>query len=251
MNLAILVGGMYREFDNAHKSWSFLKYNNSDFYISTWDKTYETNNKLETSIIEDVTEDRIKSHIPNANIKISTDLNVDNGESYYIRKLIYHWKTLITMVNNSGKKYDIAILTRPDFYIKENTNLIEFIKNIEHNKIYSLTNIEIRPHFPNVYVNDCFFIANYELIEKMINYLDIKSEFYDIHIYLAKCFIENRMDVVSITPHIIEYYVSRSIHRNTKNLDFYENKKLGIDWWIIKNQKEVSDKMVENVKKYI
>lgn len=249
--IAILVGGMYREFDNAHKSWSFLKYDNIDFYISTWDKTYETNNRLSTNIFEDVTEDRIKSHISNANIKISQDLNIDNGQSFYIRKLIYHWKTLITMVNNSGKKYDIAILTRPDFFIKENVNFVDFINTMSYNKVYTLTNVCVLPTYPFVYTNDCFFIANFSHIEKMINYLEPISEYYDIHIYLSKYLIENKIDVESISPNIIEYYVFRSIHRKTQNLNFYDNKKIGIEWWNIKNNEQVSDELVEKIKKYL
>lgn len=242
---------MYREFDSAHKSWNFLNYDNSDFYISTWDKTYEVNNRLLIDIFEDVTEDRIKNFIPNANIKISVDLNIENGQSHYIRKLIYHWKTLIDMVNNSGKKYDIVILTRPDLYIKENVNFTNFIDNMDDNTMYALTNIDVRPSYPNLYVNDCFFIAKYDLIEKMINFLEPETEFYDIHIYLCRFLIYNKINVESISPNILEYYVCRSIHRNTKKLDFYENKKIGVEWWDIKNRKEVSDELVEKIKKYI
>lgn len=248
--MAILVGGMYREFDNAHKSWNFLKYDNTDFYISTWNKTYETNNRLLTNIFEDVTKDRIKRYIPNANIKISVDLNIENGQSYYIRKLIYHWKTLIMMVNNSGKKYDIAILTRPDLYIKENINLVDFINTMSYDKVYSLTNMCVLPEYPFIYTNDCFFIANFNQIERMINYLEPISEYYDIHIYLSKYFIENKIDMESISPKIIEYYVCRSIHRKTQNLNFHDNKKIGVDWWNIKNKEQVSDELIEKIKKY-
>jgi len=245
--IAILVGGMYREFDVAHKSWSFLNHQDSDFFISTWNKTFEINEKLNTHIQEDVDESRIKTHLPNANIKISEDTT----NFTYIYKLIYHWKTLVNMVKKSGNKYDIAILTRPDFCIKENINLNEFIDNINNGNVYSTTNVEVFPRFPYIYVNDCFFISKYENIERMINFLDMKSEFDDIHIYLSKYFIDNRIYVESISPKLIEYYVCRSIHRKTQNLDFYENKKIGIDWWDIKNKDKVSDELIENIKKYV
>ncbi len=245
--LVTLVGGMYREFDVAHKSWSFLNYPDSDVFISTWNKTFEINEKLNTHIEEDVDESRIKKHLPNANIKISEDTT----NFTYIYKLIYHWKTLVDMVKKSGNKYDIAILTRPDFCIKENINLNEFIDGINNRNMYSLTNVEVRSDYPFIYVNDCFFISKYENIERMIDSLDIKSEFYDIHIYLSKYFIDNRVYVESISPKLIEYYVCRSIHRKTQNLGFYENKKIGIDWWDIKNKDKVSDELIENIKKYV
>jgi hypothetical protein len=245
--LVTLVGGMYREFDIAHKSWSFLNHSDSDVFISTWNKTFEINEKLNTHIQEDVDESRIKKHLPNANIKISEDTT----NFTYIYKLIYHWKNLLDMVKKSGNKYDIAILIRPDFCIKENIKLNEFIDGINNTNMYSLTNVEVRSDYPFIYVNDCFFISKYENIERMINFLDLKSEFYDIHIYLSKYFIDNRVYVESISPKLIEYYVCRSIHRKTQNLDFYENKKIGIDWWDIKNKDKVSDELIENIKKYV
>jgi len=70
MKTAVLVSGMYREFDIAVKSWKFLNDLDCDVYFSTWKKSVQSSTVLDIHIDEDVTEDMILKHIPNAKIKI-------------------------------------------------------------------------------------------------------------------------------------------------------------------------------------
>jgi hypothetical protein len=245
--IAILVGGMYREFEHAHKSWSFLKCKNSDVYISTWDYTIDVVTQLSIDTKREIDKSDVTKFLPNANIKILSEeeVNLENT----INKIIYHWKSLLNMVYDSKNKYEFAILTRPDFYIKENMDLYDFICNINDNKIYTLNEVCVLPNYPFVSVNDCFFVAKFDEIEKMISYLTLNSEYYDTHIYLSKYFIEKKINIQSISPYVFEYYVFRSIHRYTKNLSFDENKKIGIEWWNVKNNVgEISEDLIEKLK---
>lgn len=242
-NIAILVGGMLREFEHAHKSWNFLKCENSDVFISTWDYSTDFIDKLSIDIKTQICENDIRKHLPNSYIKISSEEHINIEHS--VNKMIYHWKELLKMVQESGKNYKYAILTRPDFYIKENEDLYEFICNIEDDKIYGLNEVCVLPEYPFIYVNDCFFVAKFNMIQNMISYLELNSKFYDIHIYLSKYFIERKIIVESLSPNIFEYYVFRSIHKHLKNLTFDENKKIGIEWWNIKhNIGEISDELI-------
>ena len=226
---------------------SFLKCKNSDVYVSTWDFTTDNVTKLLIDTKTEIFENDIKKFLPNSHVKISLEQSVQIEHS--INKMLYHWKVLLEMVQESGNNYKYAILIRPDFYIKENVDLYEFICNIEDEKMYTLNDICVLPKYPFVYINDCFFVAKFDMIEKMISYLEVNSEFYDMHIYLSKYLIEKKIQIQSISPSIFEYYVFRSIHRHTKNLSFDENKKIGIEWWNIKNNVgEISDEMIWKIK---
>jgi hypothetical protein len=153
------------------------------------------------------------------------------------------------MVNENKNKYECVILTRPDFYIRENINLYDFICNIDNDKMYTLNEVCVLPDYPFVSVNDCFFLAKFNVIEKMISYLEFDSGFNDIHIYLSKYFIEKKINIQSISPYVFEYYVFRSIHRYTKNFSFEENKKIGIEWWNVKNNVgNISEDLIKKLK---
>jgi len=233
--VAIMVGGMLREFETAHKSWSFLNCDSRDVFFSTWNTTYEINEPLNINIKEEVTDNHIKKYISDAYVKLSEDIIFDLTTVTSIKKIIYHWKVLLKMVKDTGNFYNIAILTRPDFYLKENVNLVEFIEKISDDSVYGLTKVDILNKPPYLYIQDCFFIAKFSIIEKMINTFELDPEFNDIHVYLSKYFVENKINVIRIEPNILEYYVCRSIHRSTAHISFEKNKEIGLNWWRIKN----------------
>jgi hypothetical protein len=112
MKVAVLVYGMYREFDIAVKSWKFLQEIDNDVYFSTWNTSMQKNKRLDIAIDEEVSRDRITKHIPTAIVNVESDtLPLSNPQ-----KLIYHWKQCLRMMKESGKHYDIIMLTRPDSF---------------------------------------------------------------------------------------------------------------------------------------
>jgi hypothetical protein len=101
MKLAVLVYGMYREFDIVVKSWDFLNNIDSDVYFSTWDTSKQKNIRLGITIDEEVTEERIKKHIPNATTSVQSENKFT--ELSNSQKLMYHWKNCLKMVKLKTK----------------------------------------------------------------------------------------------------------------------------------------------------
>ena len=52
--IAILIAGEYREFETAFKSWKFQDHFNVDYYIATWETSYQFNEKLNINIRETI-----------------------------------------------------------------------------------------------------------------------------------------------------------------------------------------------------
>ena len=100
MKVAVLVYGMLREFDTAVKTWNFLNHPDFDFYFSTWSESYQINKNLNIDIREEITEDMITKHIPNAKISILDESNfVFPGDIVYQNdKLIFHQKNGLKMI---------------------------------------------------------------------------------------------------------------------------------------------------------
>ena len=84
MKTAVLVSGMCRQFDIAVKSWKFLNDLDCDVYFSTWKKSVQSSKVLNMHVEEDITENTILEHIPNAKIKIYDVNDFDfPGDKFY------------------------------------------------------------------------------------------------------------------------------------------------------------------------
>lgn len=180
MKLAVLVYGMYREFDIAVKSWDFINNIDSDVYFSTWNKSSQKNLRLNISVNEDVNEERIKTHIPNA----ITSIQSEDGfmELTNPQKLIYHWKNCLKMVKESGNKYDSIMLTRPDTYKVISEPHQRLFKYNKPNTIYGLEKILFNNGEP--FIQDIFFIGNFDVMSNLIE--TIPSNITSIHQDLSK-----------------------------------------------------------------
>lgn len=176
MKLAVFVYGMYREFDIAVKSWNFLREIDNDVYFSTWDTSIQKNKRLNITVNEKVTPDRILNHIPTATINIESDiLPLSNPQ-----KMIYHWKQCLRMMRESGKQYDLIMLTRPDSF-----KVIQDSKSIYKwnapNVLYGLERIVDSTTGP--FIQDIFFVGNTETISRLID--TISPDIDSIHNGLA------------------------------------------------------------------
>jgi|LakMenE01Jun11ns_1017448.scaffolds.fasta_scaffold9957643_8 hypothetical protein len=164
MKLAVLVYGMYREFDIAVKSWDFLNNIDSDVYFSTWNKSTQKNIRLSINVDEEVTEERIKKHIPNVITSVQSEDNFK--ELTNPQKLIYHWKNCLKMVKDSGKEYDLIMLTRPDNYKVISEPYERLFKYNKPNTIYGLEKIIFNNNEP--FIQDIFFIGNFHVMSNLI-----------------------------------------------------------------------------------
>jgi hypothetical protein len=163
MKLAVLVYGMYREFDIAVKSWDFLNHIDSDVYFSTWDKSVQKNNRLNITIDEEVSEERIKKHIPNAVTSVQSEdgfMDLTNPQ-----KLIYHWKNCLKMVKESGKEYDLIMITRPDTYKVISEPHHRIFNYNKPNTVYGLEKIKFNNDEP--FIQDIFFIGNFNIMSNL------------------------------------------------------------------------------------
>ncbi len=166
MKIAILVYGMYREFDIAVTSWNFLSKFDCEVYFSTWSRSKQKNKKLDIIIDEEVTEKRILDHIKDANVLILDDVfsELTNPE-----KMIFHWKSGLKMIKKSGIIYDYIMLTRPDNYFDFNFDFenINSDEDLREGSVYGLE--EIRNNGEELFIQDIFFFGKYDLIEKLID----------------------------------------------------------------------------------
>lgn len=186
MNIAVLVFGEYREFDNAVKSWKFLKEFNCDVYFSTWNKSIQIKEDLNINLIEEITKERIKNHLPNAiiSIKNQDDCTFLNGNT---QKMFYHWKESFKMMKESGKSYDSIMLLRPDlhFELDDHTIFNTFDKD---NVLYCNKLINASGYIPPkpFLLTDTFYYGNYNDMCTFIDNLEVESSEVNPHKQLYK-----------------------------------------------------------------
>jgi hypothetical protein len=197
MKVATLVYGMYREFDIASKSWSFIKNLDSDIYFSTWSHSKQYNKRLDILIDETVREEQILTKFPHANVSILEDKDVELTNT---QKMVFHWKNCLSMLEDSGKEYDYLILTRPDNYVIFNHNKNDLKHKSSNDRIYGLE--EIKRDGEELFIQDIFFMGTYECISKLIRNLPTKNDVngFDgyIHHNLSKQILLNDMFVEKI-----------------------------------------------------
>ena len=108
--IALILGGMYREFDSTYKLIKDTIPQNTDIYFSTWNNSY------------DIFDDGVN--------KLEVKDEASAGDSHYV---FYHWITAFKEFDLS--KYDCVIVSRPDQYIDYNEAYSQFK---DYNTIYGL-----------------------------------------------------------------------------------------------------------------
>lgn len=175
MKTAVLVSGMYREFDIAVKSWKFLKDLDCDVYFSTWKKSIQSSKVLDIHIEEDVTEEMILKHIPNAKIKIYdvNDYDFSGDVEYHNNKHLFLLKSSLGMIKESGIEYDMLIMTRPDNYSFYNYEPEYYKKFIREDALFGLTPIYItgKPSLEQYFLMDYFFMGHFKTLYNVIDNL--------------------------------------------------------------------------------
>jgi hypothetical protein len=187
MRLAILVCGEYREFETAHRSWDFLTKTDNDVFFSTWNKSVQENKGLGICIEEDVTEDKIKSFLPNSFTSI-IDVDIADTLPNNTHRMHYHWKNAFKLLEESGNECSHIILTRPDiFYHNHREDYTDYDNKIKSDRLYGGERITLVGN--NLFgVDDTFFLGTYELMSKFITGLPIETE---MHHGLADYIIKN------------------------------------------------------------
>jgi len=207
MKASVLVYGMYTCFDIAVKSWRFLNEIDCDVYFSTWSHHKKYSPKLDYLSEFDVNEDMIRKHIPNLNLQIHNEK--DYIFDYTLLKVIFHWNNCLKMIEESGKKYDIMILTRPENFMKYIFDSSEFFNKNEKNKIYGLENIKIVGN-NKYFIQDIFFVGDFNIMYDLLNTMPTDSS--DMHGKLSEHIISknlqveviNNIGVMTLRPNCVE-----------------------------------------------
>ena len=123
MKTAVLIFGMLRQFADTAKDWKFDEYLDCDYYISTWDKSSQKINNHGGEVPSnyrtfDVTEDYIKSVIPNIACDLLKEKEIFTSNCSTQAKMFFHWKNVFNLMQSSKKEYDLILLVRPDIRIQ-------------------------------------------------------------------------------------------------------------------------------------
>lgn len=173
MKVAVLVFGVYREFDIAVKSWEFLNELDCDVYFSTWDKSFQENKNMNITIDEVITEDKIRNHIPNATIDILNEQDFPHLNTS-TKKMINHMKNSLRLMKESGKYYDQIMMVRPDAFIKVFFPFSKFETLKEKDRIYGCEWIQLvgKDWYT---MDDTFLFGDCEVITKFIEGLPLDT----------------------------------------------------------------------------
>jgi hypothetical protein len=171
MKIAVLFCGEYRQFDIAIKSFDFLNDLDCDYYFSTWNISTQKNVNLNIDITESITEEMILDYLPNVDIDI-VDLNSHPNLDSNTKKMIFHWKNALRMVRDSGKDYDIILLTRPDSFLRINFPVGDFNQMTKKDRIYGIDRISLVGN--NTFtMDDTFIVGNSEIIGSFVDTLTL------------------------------------------------------------------------------
>lgn len=235
LRIAVLVAGMFREFETAYPSWEFMSDPDMevDLYFVSIDKTLEINASLGINLCEDVTLDRVYSVCPSAfKVIIEKDDILLEGKNSSV-KMIYRWHRVINLMRDSQKDYDIVILTRPDVYIGYDKNkLLKQIASLDDNTI--CTPGGVYRYFNTAYkeerigINDLFALGKPKAIFKILE-VDYNALFSDVHYYLYERFTA-LAEVVSISG-LHSIFIIRSNARNLNIKMKDEIHQATAQWW--------------------
>lgn len=184
MKIAVLISGDYREFEIAHKSWEFLNNPDVDIYFSTWSRSNQVNEKIGIKKYYKISEDTIKSVIPNCkgvdigNIILEYSLRSNN------RRMINRWKVAVRLMMSSKITYDACIIIRPDLYLIYDSEIFyNWLQNIKEDHIYTLNGDSTK----HIFIQDLMMIGTQKSVIKLLELPELRTEeFVDVHLWLAK-----------------------------------------------------------------
>ena len=198
MKVAVIIAGMYREFETALLSWTFLKFLDHDVYFSTWGTSIEENETLGYNLTEIVNEGRIEKVIKPIQYCIDPPDVIDwvaTKNEPNLHKMFYKWYTGIEMLINSKKKYDAVILIRPDLFTEIDESVFTgFLRTLKDHVYYTPGAVFT---YKNAYgidtigINDQLVIGTQQTISSMVSMFDETSGDApkDVHSWLCDWFI--------------------------------------------------------------
>lgn len=232
MKVAVLVYGEFREFDTVIKYWDFLDNFNHDIFLSTWDYSLQINNKLGIYRERFITDEMIKSILPNSKFSILKESDYfDDHKNITMKnsasRVSLHWKNCLRLLEESGGNYDFIILTRTDNFTVFNLTSEEISQLKRDNVIYGLTSVYLCSP-KEFFVQDMFFIGDFKNMSNFIKTIpvDLSGLHHGLseHIINSNLYVEPIERGVNVTP-----YRPNCLYTNLK-LDFGTVSNKHIEW---------------------
>jgi hypothetical protein len=234
MKTAVLVFGMLREYDQAIPEWNLNDHLECDYYVSTWSKSIQKIDNFGPQTADNfkefnVSEELIQTIFPACKSSILDEKEIFRHDAVTTAKMFFHWKNVYNLMLESGKKYDLVILTRPDVNVTIG-NIFEWHPN--QDTLYCDDLMKIRKtdpvQFPNepfhFLCNDLFFCGSMEIFDKFMSTIPdmtqdkFKYEKWIPHISLAKFVLSVQIYPNDLHPFRIGYPVRPHPWQNSKTL---------------------------------
>lgn len=162
MKIALVLGGIYREFEECYSLVKDKIPPNTDIFFSTWTKSRDYYKDAHNEIIvhdEKVTKELIHSINKDIKCLILEEAPLKETKLDKEPKGLYHWKSAFNYFDLS--KYDCIILSRPDQYV----DYLEAIKSYREDSLFYLQRLKMG-------LVDRFLMGSYDNISKFIREID-------------------------------------------------------------------------------
>lgn len=257
MSTAIIISGVLRNIVNASSSWLI----DADYYLITDNKIYNpqsTNTKQETAtnIISDIV-NKTSVTFSSINILLDETLKLSTSRLKAHPEFAYHpiinmafkWKCAFHMLSSVQdiKQYNKILLWRPDIYIRYNTPIKNFNKQLPiPNHVHNISGIDTNNETGYSVTDDNCLMFNYDVFRILAGFFDYFIQFHDdtilnkhdVHSLLARYFIERGVTIDNLLSNYIDYIILRSntdhMFNNGMLMSNYSIEDLRTkqyDWW--------------------
>ena len=167
MKVAVFLYGEYRQFEQSVKLYTKQLSNLSpDYYLATWEDSLEQDSLKTYYVKHKVTEERIKTFLPDAHIKI----DVDTSEHFNMCRNIYRLlNNCCDLYEKSNTEYDIVIVKRLhciDRFEGAHQHLHpKILETYDYNSIYTINGLSDSKSFD---FGDLFYYGNPKSIVRFI-----------------------------------------------------------------------------------
>lgn len=223
-----------RNMINASSSWLV----DADYYLITENKIYNPQS-IDThpkNVIDTISNVIDKISVPFSSINILTNeemkLTVEQLKfkpefaHHPIINMAFKWKYAFHVLGSVQdiKQYKKILLWRPDIYIRYNTAVKNFNKQLPApNHIHGIGGIGTDPDTGYLIADDNCLMFDYDVFRILAGFFDYFIQFhddtilhkYDVHSLLARYFVERGVTIDNLLSNYIDYIILRS---NTEHM---------------------------------
>lgn len=234
MSTAIIISGVLRNIVNASSSWLI----DADYYLITDNKIYNPQStnlqqKTATNIISDVV-DNTSVTFSSINILLDETLKLSVAQLKSHPEFAYHpiismafkWKYAFHILDSVQyiKQYKKILLWRPDIYIRYNTSIKNFNKQLPSpGYIHGIGGLGTDLDTGYLVTDDNCLMFDYDVFRILAGFFDYFIQFHDdtilhkhdVHSLLARYFVERGVTIDNLLSNYIDYIILRD---NTEHM---------------------------------